>query len=520
MSAQSFTAFPDIPKNDAVDLIEQIQDLQHRVQTLEQRIGKSALSVAVPEVAAITPAFDSGTGTGRVLRPSALSALGKVLVAVAGAYVLRTLTDFGVMPRDAGVTIGLAYALIWLFLAARMPLDTKLPIALTCATSMLIMAPLIWEASLRQKIMSGSVSAAIITSFALMALSLSWHGRQIIISGIVFVSTTLTAAALLLATHDLFPFTLALLAIAGATEFTTCLGRQTGSRGISATAADAAVLVFSWLMSRKVGLPEGYAPTSVRAVLAAQLLLILIYLAMAVIQTVARRRTLTLFETVQTACALLIGMGGIVWVFDDNGAAMLTLGMFGLIGGLACYVISFLLFDQANKWNFRAWGTFGLFLILAGTCLPFSSSGFWLLWSGCAIACCWGAMSARRPTLGLHGAVYLTLGAAVSGATSQPLWALLGAGNASLQWVVSIGVLVAAMASWVAIALSSPGKVALWRNQVSSLVISANIAWILWGMAVHSLALVWRAALRGWPGRIPADTLGTVVLTVFSVAIA
>jgi len=173
------------------------------------------------------------------------------------------------------------------------------------------------------------------------------------------------------------------------------------------------------------------------------------------------RRTLTLFETVQTACALLLGMWGIVWVFSNNHAAMLALGISGLVGGLACYIVSFLLFDRASKWNFRAWATFGLFLVLAGTFLPFSGSGFWLLWSGCATASCWAAMVARRPTLGLHGAVYLTLAATVSGATGQVLWTLFGTGSTPFQWLVSAGVLVAAITSWTAILMSSRGEVAL-----------------------------------------------------------
>lgn len=518
MSAPSFAAVPETPNTG--ELIRQLQDLQRRVLMLEQRLGDRTFGGASSETVAVAQAEVSVRAAKRPFPPNTLTVVGRVLIAIAGAYVLRALTDFGVMPYSVGVWVGLTYALVWLFIAARPHLVGRFPIALTCSTSMFIMAPLLWEAAERQKVMSGWASAAVLTGFAAVALALSWQRRQIIISGIVSVSATLTAAALLLATHDLFPFTMALVAIAAAMEFAACRDHQTGSRGLSAMAADAAVLVFSWLMSREAGLPEGYAQTSLRAVLTAQLLLILIYLAMAVTQTVVRRRTLSFSETVQTAAALLIGIGGVVWVFRNNGAAMLALGMCGLTGGLVCYIISFLLFDRANKWNFRAWSTFGLALVLAGTFLPFSSSGFWFLWSGCAVACCWLAMEARRPTLGLHGAVYLTLAAAVSGTTSQALGALFGAGNLSFQWVVSMGVVVAATASWLAVARSSPGEYARWRKQASSLVISANIAWILSGMAAHALVSAWQAAAGVWTSRMPADTLATVVLTTFSVTLA
>jgi len=85
---------------------------------------------------------------------------------------------------------------------------------------------------------------------------------------------------------------------------------------------------------------------------------------------------------------------------------------------------------------------------------------------------------------------------------------------------VSVGVLAAAMLSLAAIALSWPGEASLWRKQVSLFAISANITWILSGIAGHTLILIWLGVARGWAGRIPADTLGTVVLTTFSVALA
>jgi len=519
MSARPLTANPQPPQQDIGELTRQVQALQQRVLILEQRFGESIVSAAKPEAADLTPAPVSGSTVGLGLPSNALPALGRVLLAMAGAYVLRALTEFGVVPHAVGVAMGLAYALTWLWVAARLPVEREFMTVLTCATSVLIMGPLIWETSELQKVMPPPVGAAVLAGFAYIALALSWQKRQTIISGIVCVSSTLIAAALLLATRDLFPFTLALLAIAAALEFAACNNHETGSRWLTAITADAAVLVFSWLMARAGGLPEGYVPTSTGAVLAAQLLLILIYLSTAVTQSVVRHRTLSLFEIEQTASALLIGIGGIVWVFRSNGAAMLGLGISGLIGGLACYVISFLLFDRSDKWNFRAWATFGLALVLAGTFLPFSGSGFWLLWCACAVVCCWVALAGRRPTLGVHGAIYLMLGAAVSGAASQPLRTLFGNAAAPFQWLVCVGVLAAAMLSWTAIAMSWPGEVARWRKQFASLAIAAIIAWILAGMASHTLILAWLAAAgRGAP--IPADTLGTVVLTALSVALA
>jgi hypothetical protein len=129
-------------------------------------------------------------------------------------------------------------------------------------------------------------------------------------------------------------------------------------------------------------------------------------------------------------------------------------------------------------------------------------------------------MGARRPTLGLHGAIYLTLGTVVSGAASQALSVLFGGGSAPFEWLLSVGVLAAAVLSLAAITLSWPGEASIWRKQVSLFAISANIAWILSGMAGHTLILIWLGVAGGWAGRIPADTLATVVITTFSVVLA
>jgi hypothetical protein len=128
------------------------------------------------------------------------------------------------------------------------------------------------------------------------------------------------------------------------------------------------------------------------------------------------------------------------------------------------------------------------------------------------VACCWTAKAFRLPTLGLHGAVYLLLGSAVSGVTSQPLHILFGRGVGPAEWLSSIAVLLAAVVSWVAIAGTSPGGDGRWRNQISSFAFAAHIVWIVAGLAASTIAAMWRTA--------PADTLGTVVLTGLSLTLA
>jgi len=514
-STNSGPAFSGSPQGsgDLGELILQVQDLRQRVLNLEERLGST---VAAPKAPVSAPPLPAVFG----LPPNTVPVLGRMIVAIAGAYVLRALTDWGVLPAAAGVAIGLIYALVWLWVAARSPVEAKFAAAVSCSTSVLIMAPLVWEAAGRLKVMSSGTSSGVLAAFAVVALALGSRTQHRIIGTIAGVSSIVMAVALMLARDDIVPFTAALLVIAAAIEFAAWRDLQPGARAFAALAADSSVLLFCYLMSSPRGMPETWIPVSPHAVLTVQLALALIYIGTTVSQTVVRRRTLAFAEMAQTGAALLIGIGGAVWVFKQHRAVMLGLGIAALAAGIAFYAVSFLLFERDNKWNFRALATFGLFLVLVGIFLPFSRSEFWILSCACAVACCWVARAFVLPTLGLHGAVYLLLGSALANATSQPLPVLFAIGAGPVEWLASIGVLLAAAVSWVAIVGISPGAPGHWRNQISSLALAAHVVWITAGLAVYAILAMWRTGVGGKSGSVPADTLATVVLTGLSLALA
>lgn len=510
MAAPSVHSGPAARPDDIDDLIVQVADLRRRVQNLEKQLGVTAEAPAVP---VSTPVAETGLEVPRGIAP----VLGRMLVAIAGAYVLRALTEWGVLPVTAGVVLGLAYGLLWLVIAARSPAQAKFAAAASCCTSVLVYAPLAWEATVRLKVMSTAASAGVLTAFALIALALAVKTPHRLIGTIATSSSVALALALVIARNDILPFATALLVIAASVETAAWRDLPTGVRAFAAVAADACILLFSALVSMPRGMPETWVAVAPPAVLAAQAALAMIYMATAVVQTVVRRRTLSFPEMSQTAAALLIGIGGAVWVFKDYRGIMLGLGLVALAGGIASYAASFLLFEHANKWNFRAWATFGLLLTLAGIALPFSQTGFWILCCGCAVLCCWTARRFQLPTLGLHGAVYLTVASAAGGATVLPFHVFFGSGGVA-AWQSSIVIVAAGAAAWAAIAGISADGTGRWRNQLASLAIAGHIAWIIAGMASYAALDIWRMAAGA--KNAPADTLGTVILTGLSLALA
>jgi hypothetical protein len=359
--------------------------------------------------------------------------------------------------------------------------------------------------------MPSQAGAAAIVALGLASIALGKRHR--IAGGIGVASSLAMASGLLLARNDIVPFTLGLLTIGAALEVATWLGVDSRVRSAGAVVATGSVLLFSWLMSGRPGMPEAWVPASHFALLASQLALPSLYVATAVNQAVLRRKTLTFGEILRAAGALGVGIGGAAWVFHENRTVMLGLGIASLIAGIGGYTISFRLFERNNKRNFRALATFGLFLVLTGMSLSFSRAGFWMFACVCAIACCQVAKMFRLPTLALHGMAYLLLGAAIAGVSVRLLQVLFGDPVGSVDWLASCTVLGTAVLCEAGVVKVAESGVGRWRTRISSLGIVAQIAGIVAALAVYGL---WRIM----PGIVPIDTLATVVLTGSSLTLA
>src|SRR5690242_10014253 len=99
---------------DAAELRRELQELSARVARIEARLGAALDAQSAPLPDLEKRARDAVEAGGR-----AIPALGASLLALAGAYLLRALTDSGILPVRAGVGLGILYALMLLAWAAR-----------------------------------------------------------------------------------------------------------------------------------------------------------------------------------------------------------------------------------------------------------------------------------------------------------------------------------------------------------------------------------------------------------------
>jgi hypothetical protein len=359
------------------------EELERRIARIEQVLGIAGQASSLPAPS------ESPASVPKLETTALLPILGRALLGLAGAYLLRALTESGVLPHELGVAVGLAYALFWLLWAARTPAAQKLEAALHSLTAVLVLAPLLWEAALRFHAVSTWMAGAILLFFTLFGLIVSWRKDLLIVATISTIAGLGTAAALLVATHDVVPFTCVILTIAAAVEICACLDHWLSERWLAAAAADLSVVLATWLVTNPRGLPETYVPIPHGWLLAAQIVLLAIYLASIIFRTLLHGSTFTVFEILQCAAVFLISARAMPPVT--------------LCCGAACYLVAF----RQHGRNYHVYSSFGAALLLVGlwTALPLSSFEAILP----ALAVC-GAIAGRSLgslTLQVHGAVCL-----------------------------------------------------------------------------------------------------------------
>lgn len=505
-------------------------DLLRRVQSLEQRLSvvESRLALA-PGEPAEAPAEAAPLASTEFGDTSALAGLiGVSLLGLAFAYLLRAFTERGSLPVAAGVAIGLLYALAWLIWAARTPAIETVTVSLRALTSVLIMGPLLWEALLRFQAITGWQTAAVIVVFSVFGLAISWRKNLTAVALISSLAGLFLGGALLLRTHDLLPFTTALLALALAVEASACLEHYLGERWVVAALADLAVLLLTFVATRPEGSIDSYAALGRPAVLALQAALVLIYLASTIVRTLGRGFKIAAFEVAQCVAAALIASAGALAVAHGHPAAVLSLGLFWTLCGAACYTVSFFFLTRqsASDRNFHTYAAFGLALALAGTWLLLHGWAAVALWSALALGFLAAGRESGRMTLKLHASVYLVLATFASGmalsATARFLTSAphpAAAGVPAAMWITAA----ASLCAWTLL-LRAPvpnlTDASAFVYRCASLLIAASALWNLAGLGSLAVAPLCHAIGAGSETQDFCPSLLTAILIAVALAAA
>ena len=423
----------DLPGDAYERLAERLEALERRIDALEHSSG-AACAPAAAEPVPSQPA-PVGEGLFSALTGGAFPVLGKAMLGIAGAYVLRAVAESSALPKPAVAAVAIAYAILWLIWAAQAPAGAWFASTTYACTSALILAPMLWELTLRFKVISVPMTAIVLGGFVIAASALAWK-RDL---ASVFWVANLTVAALALglsaASHQIVPFLAVLLLMVLLAEYAGERGHELSVRPLVALAADAAIWGLIFIYSGPSNAHLSYPALGRGALLAPSLALFLIFAGSVSFKTVLQRKTITVFETVQTMIAFLLGASSVLY-FGPRGSTI-ALGVFCMILSAVGYAAVFLVFDRlAERRNYRIFATWSAALFLGGglLCLP----PLWLTMVLILAAIEVTALGARlnRLALEFHGAAYLLAAAILSGLLGYCFHALADGLSGAPGWSV------------------------------------------------------------------------------------
>jgi hypothetical protein len=402
---------------DGID--RRLEALERRLLALEGRAPAAPPAPVVESVAAAPEATD-------VDAVAILALIGRTFVILAGAYLLRAITESGVVSHAAGVALGLAYASAWPLIADRVAARSTLAATFYGACGVLIGMPLVWEAATRFALIGPAAAALLLSALAAVVLGVAWHRRLQPLAWAVTLGTITAATALLIATQAIVVFAGVFIALGVATLWLGYDRGWIGPRWPAALAADAVVL---GLAGRALTTPPRDAP---QVVLAVQMVLLASYLGSIAVRTLVRGRDVIPFEVAQTATMLVAGLGGAMFVADQTGTAQRSLGAALLVMAAILYAVAFAFIDRqrGRRVNFYFYTSLALAFALTGSGLVLKGAPLGLVWAGLAILTSAATRRYGRLALAIHSEVYVAAAAMATGLLTTAAVALVGSMDA------------------------------------------------------------------------------------------
>jgi hypothetical protein len=503
-------------------LTEQVARLGERVASLETgQVAAGARPVRRVRRAeeATAEAGASTLSDATRLVGAALSYGGRTLLVLAGAFVLRALTDSQVIPGWLGVALGFAYAATWIGLADRAARAGAGASAGVHGFAALIIAfPLLFEAASKFKLLSPTAAIVALALVTSALIGVAARRRLQALAWTAAVGSVVTVIALMVLGGRMVPGTLFLIALGVECLWLAYVLDWYAIRWPTAVIADLAVIA---LAVRAVAPDALEGPGSANL---AQAALLAAFVASFGTRTLLMNRGVVAFEVFQTIGAVAAGLGGAAFVaarVTDSSAVLF--GVAATLFGLGAYVVAFFFRGRRAQdvVNFPFYTSVGLLMVGAGTTLLLDGSWLGLVWS--LLAAVSGELAVRfgRRTLAVQAAVYAFGAALASGLLAVTSDALLG--SASRAWSGPGSATLVALAAAAACAWFGSRPAATPPTLAARLPQLAMVALAAAGIAA---LIVWQLVppLAGTPGaavnRGAVASLRTAVLVVGTFSLA
>ncbi len=482
-------------------LSEELAGLSARLARLEGAAGPA-------ERAADAALLDRRPDAGSVQHWLALA--GRTLVILGGAYLLRALTEGGVLPAAIGVGLGLAYGAPWLWLASRAGTrGAQLDAFSHGVAAAFIGYPLVWEATYRFGVISPGQSAALLAVLTAGGLTLSAVGRLQSLAWIVVLGALAAAFTLAIATAAWFDYTVLVIAIGLATLWLGYTREWILLRWPPAAVGHLMVVIVTG---------RAAAGGALRAALVAQAFLLVGYLGSFALRTLVRNRVVVPFEVIQSVGVLVSAFGGALFLIHARGANVLPVAAASLALGAAVYVVAFsFVAHRRHQKNVLFYSLLALVLSITGIGLSAGAAAGSVVYVVCALAAALVASRRLQPVLVLHAVIYASAAATASGLFAGATMAIA---RPPAEWLpLTPLAVVSLLAATVVAVLPYRAAADAWQylGRVPRAVLFWMLAWWYVGVATAAgVALLTRPA-----GEIPIlPTVRTVVLVLAAMAAA
>jgi len=416
-------------------LSERVDQLEKRVRALEQPALSTAqvrrddlqpASAAKSKPAPSQPALETG---------SLFPVIGRALLGIAGAYVLRAIAEAGVLPKLPLSIIAVAYAFGWLVWSARVSHEIKRTVYAT--TSALILAPMLWENTLVFHLFTPTATAGVLAAFLTLATVLELRSPGLRGMAIAQAVAMLTTAALGFTTLQSLPFMTALLIALGISEFARSRDLPQPLWPLLVLVADTAVLAMLFIYSGSAETRALYPVLSTAALIAPPSTLFVMNAASIAVRLVAHTCRIMILETLQLMISFGL-MAATLFLFAPARGAII-IGIVCLILSACSYACALrYLAPRAERRSFRIVALWSAALLVAGSIGALPLQGAAALLSAAAITATYLAKRTEPETLEFHGTLFVLSASVTAGLPAYLYSCVAGTPPHSLPAIIPV----------------------------------------------------------------------------------
>lgn len=343
------------------ELARSMKELASRVDSIEQKLGTAALREetraelpAEPLVARSEAEEEDEEGL------FDLALVGRTLMILGGAYLLRAVTQNEMLPRIVGMVVGLAYAAGWLFAAYRVAPVRRKPAIFEGGIATAIALSMVWESSARFRYIGVEIATLITVAIVVAVLTIAVKRMLPLLAWGAVVGAVLSLVAIALGTKSMLAPATGLFLVSFAAWWVAAIPQFRYLEWLPGFETDILFLAIPFLLHK-----TGESRTAAAVLLTSAFLIVAIGL---VLKAFLRHSRETFFEIAHASLLFPIALGGATWLLRESAGAGAALASISLIAAASMFAIAFQ--DREEERDLRTF----LFFSVAATALVIYSA--------------------------------------------------------------------------------------------------------------------------------------------------